>query len=212
MSTPPGQYSLSNLKPIQQQAIALLLEGLSQSAVARRLKVDRVTVARWVADERFKKVLQEQLAAVQEAVNSEIRDAQLRAVDTIASFLGNSEVHDRTRLEAAKYLLERGRKLPEPPPVRGIPAREVEEFCAAQVDALDRCAAHASELLGLPGEYRALSPFERAALGIAADAVATYLEVGHPWQPTPGDALLTELITVAREPESRDAVGQVRVQ
>ena len=197
MSTPPGQYSLSNLKPIQQQAIALLLEGLSQSAVARRLKVDRVTVARWVANAQFRQVLDEQIAAIQEAVTSEIRDVQLQAVDAIVSLLSNDEVHDRTRLEAAKYLLERGRNLPEPPPVRGIPAREVEEFCAAQVDALDRCAAHASELLGLP-EYRALSPFERAALGVAAEAVATYLEVGHPWQPTPGDALLDELITAAK--------------
>lgn len=158
-----------------------MMEGTSQVDIARRLGVDRVTVGRWYERDDFKAALNEQMAAVQGAVNAEIRDAQLKAIDTITAILDDPESSERARIEASKYILDKAASLPPPPPVQGIHTSEVlmmlDELETGYDDIIDGMMGAMLEQAGFctADEYRTMNPVERLALAIANEQLLVIL-------------------------------------
>jgi hypothetical protein len=200
----------SQLRPIQQQAIALLMQGKAQVEVAEILRVDRVTVGRWIQQPEFSNALSAEMAGVQEQVNQRLRESQTKALDTIEAILEADKSSDRTRLDAAKFILDRVRSLPQPPQPRhgAVPIDEVMAMMNRHEVIIDRQASLLFELMGLGAadDYLNMNDCERVLLAIACECFATYMETGQPWQPSPDDLLVNELRSLVQShPEQLEA-------
>lgn len=208
----------SQLRPIQQQAIALLMQGKPQIEVAEILQVDRITIGRWIQQPEFSSALSTEMTKVQDQVNQRLRESQTKALDTIEAILEGDDSSDRTRLDAAKFIIDRARALPdlpEPPPTQGIPASEVLALLDDNISTLDHQAGLLFEIMGLGtvDDWLAMNDFEHIIWSIAFQSVATYRETGEFWKPDPDDLLITELRRLHREhPEQIEAAQRQNSQ
>lgn len=89
----------------QRRCIDLLLVSPSQAAAARRLGVDRKTVARWLALPAFVEALEGARARLRDRIVSELEAQGLAAVGTLAEVMKNRRVKPAARVAAAKALL-----------------------------------------------------------------------------------------------------------
>jgi hypothetical protein len=78
----------TSLTPKQRQALALLAEGASDSEVARRLKVNRHTIAAWRGDPAFASELRELARARAEALAATLRAGRQDIVALVPQVVG----------------------------------------------------------------------------------------------------------------------------
>lgn len=196
-----GRSALSRLRPNQQKALALMMQGMSQKDIADRLGVDRVTVGRWCEREDFRDALAAEMGEVQQLVNGEIRDMQLQAVHTIGALMDDPQSHERTRLDAAKFIIDRAANLPQPEPIEGIPANLVLSAIEDNLATLEATIGNLCEALGIAtqSDYLAMSEPEQLLIGCVCEAVATWAESGEIWQPTDADPLVAGLANASRD-------------
>ncbi len=94
------------LTPIQQRAITLLLQGKSQTEIARELNIDRTTLWNWrTKDPVFTAELNKAQAELYAQAVSRLYSLTTKALETLEEILEKSD-DEQTKIKAASFILK----------------------------------------------------------------------------------------------------------
>lgn len=94
------------LTPIQQRAIALLLQGKSQTEIARELNIDRTTLWNWrTKDPVFTAELNKAQAELYERAVSRLYSLTTKALETLEGILEKSN-DEQAKIKVASFILK----------------------------------------------------------------------------------------------------------
>lgn len=100
------QQNVARLTIRQTRAIEALLTEPSQEKAAKKAKVSRATLARWLSEPAFQQAYQEARAKLLETVLTALNAASIRAVKTLMSVMGDTEAQPAARVSAARAVLD----------------------------------------------------------------------------------------------------------
>lgn len=101
------QNTTKDLSQRQQAAINALLRGSTMTDAAKKAKVDRTTLYRWIEDPEFEAVYNRERRDLQATLRRQMSLLAEEAVDTVRNLLTSEEVPASVRLRAAMTVLER---------------------------------------------------------------------------------------------------------
>lgn len=90
----------------QNEAIKLILQGLNNEEIARKLKVNNNTVYRWRNQESFKSILSQKQEELMEEVFQKIKKLSLQSLKVLEELLVNAD-NENNKLKSAMFIIDK---------------------------------------------------------------------------------------------------------